>query len=101
VFTINIDHRTPLEKVKIIPALLRKIVEEQKPILFDRAHFAAYGDWSLKFEVVYLVLSDDFNKYMDIQQNINFRIREEFDKMGIYIVATPHASFVPAIPSPE
>lgn len=97
-FNINIDHRTPLEKVKIIPGLLRKIVEEQKPILFDRAHFATYGDWSLKFEVVYFVLSDDFNKYMDIQQNINFRIREEFEKIGIYIVATPHATFVPATP---
>jgi small-conductance mechanosensitive channel len=98
VFTINVDHRTPLEKVKSIPGILRKIVEEQKPVLFDRAHFAAYGDWSLKFEVVYFVLSDDFNKYMDVQQNINYRIREEFEKNGIFIVATPHASFVPTYP---
>jgi small-conductance mechanosensitive channel len=100
VFTINIDHRTPLDKVKEIPGMLRQIVEEQKPVLFDRAHFATYGDWSLKFEVVYFVLSHDFNKYMDIQQNINFRIREEFEKNDIYIVATPHATFVPSTGQP-
>jgi small-conductance mechanosensitive channel len=99
VMNINVDHRTPLEKVKTIPALLRKIVEEQKPVLFDRAHFTSYGDWSLRFEIVYLVLSPDFNQSMDIQQTINYRIREEFERNGIFIVATPHTSFVPVPPA--
>lgn len=100
VFTINVDFRTSLEKVKLIPGILRQVVEEQKPILFDRAHFSAYGDWSLKFEVVYSVLSDNFNTYMDIQQNINFRIREELEKRDIYMVSTPHTSYIPVPPAP-
>ena len=50
---------------------------------FDRAHFFSYGDFSLDFEVVYYVMSNDYNKYMDIQQEINFSIREEFEKRGI------------------
>jgi small-conductance mechanosensitive channel len=95
VFTINLDYRTPLEKVKIVPALLRSIVEQQKLTRFDRAHFASYSDWSLKFEVVYFVLDPDFNKYMDIQQAINFRIYEELQKNGIYMVATPHMTLSP------
>ena len=98
VFTINIDYRTPPEKLQTIPSMLKAIVEQQKPVLFDRAHFATFGDWSLKFEVVYLVLDPEFNKFMDIQQAINFKIVEELRKNEIYIAATPHVSFIPTEP---
>jgi small-conductance mechanosensitive channel len=99
-FTINLDYRTPLEKLKIVPALLRSIIEQQKLVRIDRIHFASYSDWSLKFEIVYFVLDPDFNKYMDIQQAINFRIYEELQKNDIYMVATPHTSFVQPPPPP-
>lgn len=99
-FTINIDHRTPLDKMKLVPGILKTIVEQQKPVLFDRAHFASYGDWSLKYEVVYFVLDGDFNKYMDIQQTINFRMKEELERNGIFMVSTPHTSLIPQPPVP-
>ena len=83
VFSIDIEYGTPFETVKKIPSLLKSIVEQQAMITFDRAHFAAYKDWSLQFEVVYYVLSADYNVYMDIRQNINFRIYEEFEKKKI------------------
>lgn len=83
VFGIDVEYGTPLEKIKIIPELLKTIVLEQQPVTFDRSHFSAYRDWSLRFEVVYFVLSPDFNIYMDIQQKINFRIYEEFEKRNI------------------
>ena len=31
------------------------------------------------FEVVYYVMSRDYNKYMDIQEEINFAIKKEFE----------------------
>jgi small-conductance mechanosensitive channel len=83
VFSIDVEYGTSLTILKKIPSLLQSIVKEQKSILFDRAHFAAYKDWSLRFEVVYYVLSADFNIYMDIQQIINLRIYEEFEKEKI------------------
>lgn len=83
VFTIDVEYGTSLETVKQIPPLLKSIVLEHAMITFDRAHFAAFKDWSLRFEVVYYVLSGDFNVYMDIQQTINFRIYEEFEKQKI------------------
>jgi len=52
-------------------------------VQFDRAHFKEYGNFSLNFEIVYYVIGADYNKYMDIQQNINLRIYEEFEKRGI------------------
>ena len=83
VFTVDIEYGTATEILQQIPGMLRAIVEKQQPIKFDRAHFAAYKDWSLRFEVVYFVLSADFNVYMDIQQNINFAIYDQFEKHKI------------------
>ena len=49
----------------------------------DRPHFAAYGDFSLDFEVVYYVIGADFTLYMDIQQAINLAIYRKFQEEGI------------------
>jgi len=87
VFTIRIAHETPLELVKKIPGILKSIVEAQDNITFDRGHFASFGDFSLDFEVVYYVLSGDYNMYMDIQQQINFKIYEILEEMGVAIAS--------------
>jgi small-conductance mechanosensitive channel len=84
--------------LKTVPVILRTIVEQQKPVMLDRAHFATLADWSYRFEVVYFVLDPNFNKYMDIQQAINLNILEELRKNEIYIVASPHASLMPQPP---
>jgi len=82
-FEIGIVYGTPLEKVKAIPGILRRIVEAQDRTRFDRAHFKAFGDFALKFEIVYYVLVPDYNVYMDIQQAINLAIGEAFEEEGI------------------
>lgn len=83
VFSFGVIYQTSLEQMKLIPKLVEGIIKEQHPVMFDRAHFQKYGDSSLDYEVVYYVLDSDYNKYMDIQQAINFRIFEEFEKRGI------------------
>lgn len=83
VFSINVQYGTPRSTVERIPGMLRDIVESQKLARFDRSHFAAYNDWSLRFEVVYYVLSPDYNLYMDTQQAINLAIYESFEKQNI------------------
>ncbi|HEY7416913.1 MAG TPA: mechanosensitive ion channel family protein [Ktedonobacteraceae bacterium] len=74
VFTIGVIYETSPEQLQEIPALLRGIIERQQMVRFDRAHFARFDDSALTFEMVYYVLSDDYNTYMDIQQQINFEI---------------------------
>ena len=83
VFSIDVEYGTPLEVLQTIPPMLKSIVQARKLTTFDRAHFSAYKDWSLRFEVVYFVLSADFNTYMDTQQEINFEIYQEFQKKNI------------------
>ena len=83
VFSLGVTYQTPAAKLKIIPDMLRAAVESQEAVRFDRAHFQKYGDFALIFEVVYYVLSADYNEYMDIQQAINLKIFEEFDAEDI------------------
>jgi small-conductance mechanosensitive channel len=82
-FRIGVTYQTPLSQLKEIPKIIENIIKNTKDTAFDRAHFFSYGDFSLIFEVVYYVIGPDYNKYMDIQQQINFAIKEEFEKCGI------------------
>ncbi len=82
-FKIGVTYQTPRATIERIPHFLRAAVEAQEHVRFDRAHFAAYSDFSLDFEVVYFVLSADFNEYMDIQQQINLAIHDAFESAGV------------------
>ena len=83
VFKLGIVYETPTDKLKEIPKIIENIIKNIKDAVFDRAHFFSYGDFSLIFEIVYYVAGADYNKYMDIQQEINFAIKEEFERMEI------------------
>ena len=83
VFKLGVTYQTTLKQLKMIPRIITDVIKNTKDTIFDRAHFFSYGDFSLIFEVVYYVLSRDYNKYMDIQQEINFAIKEKFEKHGI------------------
>lgn len=83
VFNLGVTYQTSAQKLKSIPQIVKKIIDEQVDADFDRGHFSTYGDFSLNFEFVYYVIGADYNKYMDIQQSINLTIYEAFEKEGI------------------
>lgn len=83
VFKLGVTYQTTSQQLKEIPGIITNVIKNVKDTIFDRAHFFSYGDFSLIFEVVYYVIGSDYNKYMDIQQEINFAIKEEFEKRSI------------------
>jgi small-conductance mechanosensitive channel len=83
VFSFGVEYDTSSEKLRKISGMVKEIITSKEDIRFDRAHFKSFGAYSLDFEVVYFVLSDDFNKYMDIQQDINLQLFELFEKEEI------------------
>ena len=93
-FRIGVTYQTSLNQLKEIPKIIEQIIKNTKDAAFDRAHFFSYGDFSLIFEVVYFVSSPDYNKYMDIQQEINFAIKEDFEKRGIEFAYPTQTLFV-------
>ena len=87
-FSFGVVYDTPLEKIKKIPSLIKKIVESEKLARFDRAHFHQFGDSALLFEVVYYIQTGEYNDYMDANQGIMLKIKEIFEKENI-VMAYP------------
>jgi len=83
VFAIGVLYQTEYEKLSRIPDMIRNIIERREPVRFDRAHFKEFGDYALKFEVVYWIQTPDYNVYMDIQQAINLEIHKQFEEAQI------------------
>ncbi len=103
VFEIGVTYQTPRNMLEEITKRIRGIVEALDNVTFDRCHFKSFGDYALKFETVYYVGSADYALYMDIQQEINLRLAEAFEEMGVefayptQVVHLPGNS--PAIPN--
>jgi small-conductance mechanosensitive channel len=82
-FSIGVTYQTTPAKVRRIPVIIREIVEEHDKVRFDRAHFQAFGDSALLFEIVYYVLTADYNQFMDVQQSINLALLERLSVEGV------------------
>jgi small-conductance mechanosensitive channel len=81
--TLSVTYDTDVEKLREIPKIIEQIVFDVEDATFARAHFSAYGPFSLDFEIVYYVLSGEYEKYMNVNQEINLCIKAEFEKCGI------------------
>lgn len=100
-FRIGVVYQTTPAQLRRIPPMVREIIERQSPTRFDRAHFAAFGDSSYDFELVYYVGSPDYNAYMDIQQAINLSIVDAFAAEGIEFAYPTRTLHLEAGPSPK
>jgi small-conductance mechanosensitive channel len=85
-FRFGVAHDTPAATVERIPALLREIFVSLDSARLDRAHFAAFGESTLNFEVVYYVLDPDPHLAMNIQQQINLALLRGFEGLGVRLV---------------
>ncbi|NLL61631.1 MAG: mechanosensitive ion channel family protein [Candidatus Atribacteria bacterium] len=88
-FNFKVTYQTSLEQLKAIPDLVTSIFQKIDRATLDRVHFSSFGDFSLIFEVVYYVNGRDYKLYMDIQQEINLRLKEELEKRKIEIAYLP------------
>lgn len=83
VFKFGISYATSSEQVREISELVKTIIQGIEMTRFDRAHFLAFDDSKLTFEVVYFVLSADYNQYMDIQQEINLQLMAALEERNV------------------
>lgn len=87
VFNIGVTYDTPLKKLKAIPEIINTIILNQEDTSDKegeyRTHFVQYGDSSLNFEILYHVTTNNYDRFLDTQQAINFEIAEVFEKEKI------------------
>tara|TARA_Y100000766_G_scaffold126008_1_gene108316 strand:- start:339 stop:1370 length:1032 start_codon:yes stop_codon:yes gene_type:complete len=83
VHKLGVIYETSPTIMKRIPSIIEKIVEETKDASFDRCHFTDFGDFSLNFELVYYIPTNNYLAAMEAQQTINLKIIEEFSANNI------------------
>jgi small-conductance mechanosensitive channel len=90
-FGVPLD--TPPAALAALPAALRRLIEAQDLVRFDRAHFKGIGSGSstLDFEAVYWILSADYGLYMDRQQAIHLGLLTALAKAGVPLGPGPQA----------
>ena len=84
-FNIGVTYNTPKIKLEAIPEMIKNIIKKQKKATYDRCYFKDFGDFSLGFDIVYYVETNEYEDYLKIQQAINLAIVEHFEKEKIEI----------------
>ena len=79
---LGVEYSTPLEKLKVIPDILKTIIETNNTE-FVSARFIEFADSSLNFEVIYYVNTADYNEFVRVVEDINYKIIDEFNKLGV------------------
>ncbi len=88
--TIRVDYATPGETLQSIPKLLEGIVREHAHARFDRCHLKTIGESCLQFELSYFAQQPKLNPLLDLQQAVNFRIIDEFRRLGVQFAYPAH-----------
>ncbi len=82
----EVEYATPASTLREIPGLIRDLVRQSGPkglTTFDRCHLKEIADSGLRYELVYFVESPSMAVAVDVQQELNIRIKEAFDTRGI------------------
>ncbi|MFA5160973.1 MAG: mechanosensitive ion channel family protein [Elusimicrobiales bacterium] len=95
VLRFGIPYESPSAAMKQLPEAIKRIVGGVSGATFDRAHFAEFGDFSLIHEVVYYVEDPDYAVFMDRQQEINLKVREELERLGLRLAYPTRTLHVP------
>ena len=93
-FNTDVTLDTSPDLVERIPTMIRDAVTAQQPVRFERSHFSAFTDSSLRFETVYFVLDPDYIRFMNIQQAINLEMLRRFGAAGIAFALPSRALYV-------
>ena len=81
--TIRVPYGTARETLHAIPKLMEGIVREQANARFDRCHLRSLESAWLEFELSFFVQQPKINSLFDLQQAVNFRIIDEFHRLGV------------------
>ena len=101
VLNFNVPYATSADLLEQIPGWVKEIVEAQEQTRFDRAHLMKFAEFSLQFEVVFYVLSPDYNVYMDIQQRIQLALIRQFEKAGVSFALPMRSVILGGAANPE
>lgn len=90
VVTIGVVRDTPHATLAEIPAIVSDVVRQVENAKLDRVHLRDITPSAFDYEIVYFILTPDYNTYMDIRQQINLEIVRRFEEHGIRLALPIH-----------
>ena len=94
VANLGVIYGTTSTRLKMIPKLCKDIIKNQKNANFGRCFFKTFGDFSLNFELVYNVKSQEYDEYARVTEKINLEIYRAFEKEMIEFAYPTQTVFV-------
>ena len=94
VFQIGVCYDTANEKLEKIPDIIKAICAEVDLIRLDRATFCEFADSSLNYEIVLYCQDGDYIKYMQAREQVNLKLKAEFEKEKIEFAYPTQTLFV-------
>ena len=83
VFNFGLKYETSPEKIEKVTEIVKDLIEKDKNLEFSRVHFSEFGEFSLKFECVYFVVSSSYEVFMNSKQKLNLDVMRAFKKADI------------------
>ncbi|MFL5785815.1 MAG: mechanosensitive ion channel family protein [Bacteriovoracaceae bacterium] len=78
-FALSLPLTTKGADMRKAVSLIQAVIASKEKVRPERCHFMSIGKVSMDIEVVYYVLTDDYNTHMNIQQDILLDIQRIFE----------------------
>ncbi len=83
ILNFGVVYQTSVKKLKKIPSLVEKIINNTESTTYGRVHFTTLNDSSLDFEAMYWIDSTDYAVFMDAKHAINMALLKVFEDESI------------------
>lgn len=84
-FEIWVTYDTSTKQLKKIPNMIKKVIEKEDDIMFERSKLIELGSYSINFKTSYLIQNKSYITYLEKNENILLGILELFEKEKIKI----------------
>ena len=81
--SIWVTYDTWVKKLKLIPEIIKDIVSKQKDVEYERCYLEKMWDFSINFLMSYNILNPDYQKSLEINEEIYLELIEKFNKEWI------------------
>lgn len=83
VFTFEVERATPVEVLRGIPEKVKALFADVANVTFERTHFVSFGEWGPRFETSYVVETPDYNRHLEVRQDLNLGLCSLFQEHAI------------------
>jgi small-conductance mechanosensitive channel len=92
--TLGVLYQTSPEQLRQIPEMVKEVFTDRDHVTLDRVHLASFGDFSINFELIYWVESDDYIIHMDEKEKILLAIFDKFIENGVEFAYPTQSIFI-------